>query len=269
MPDLALFLSHSHADRALAQDVADFLRVALRLGFEEIRCTSAKGYKLPGGAHTETQLRREVHEAGVVVGLLSRASLDSLYVAFELGARWGAERPLVPLFAPGFDASELEGPLSATNGLRADDPADLHQLVRDLARMLDRTPESPSAYQRNLDAVLAYDASQPTEAATEPAPRPTRSSRKLTASPDDFADADRVIRSHCEAEHGDDYSLLDFCIRQQERALEELKRGAPGDIPAEAFASIRARAAREHPADYAMRRFVEKQQIDAYRRTHG
>lgn len=85
---IQVFLSHSASDAALAQSVADFLRAALNLAAGEIRCTSVPGYKLPGGAHTEEQLRREVRESGVLVGLLSAASLESLYVAFELGARW-------------------------------------------------------------------------------------------------------------------------------------------------------------------------------------
>ncbi len=269
MPHLALFLSHSSADADLARDLADFLRVALRLGFEEVRCTSAPGYKLPGGVHTETQLKQEVYQAGAVVGLLSSASLDSLYVAFELGARWGADKPLFPLFAPGFDAGGLSGPLSATNGLRADDTADLHQLVRDLGRTLDRTPEDAAAYQRALDAVLTHTDDHDSAAAFESALADNAPSPNSTARADDFADAERIIREHCEAEHRDDYRMLDYCIRQQREAVEALRQGAPPDVPADVFAQIRARAAREYPADYQMRRYAEKQQIEAYRRTHS
>ena len=278
MPDkLALFISHSSADEDLARDIADFLRIALRLQFEEVRCTTVPGYKLAGGVHTETVLKREVHEAGVVVGLLSKASLDSLYVAFELGARWGVGKPLFPLFAPGFDASDLRGPLSATNGLRADVAADLHQLVRDISRKLDCEKEDASAYQRNLDAVLAHAGDANRASASEnvqkspkqkvPANESTDPKRDVSA--DDFADAEQIIREHCEAKHGDDYSLLDYCIRQQSEAVEDLKQGAPSHIPNEVFAKIRARFAREHPTDYEMRRYLEKQEFDAYRRTRS
>ncbi len=81
---------------------------------------------------TRTQrLRLEVHEAVAFVGVISASSLRSLYVAFELGGRWGAKRPLFPLLAPGTDPSILEGPLLSLNALSSANRAQLHQLISD------------------------------------------------------------------------------------------------------------------------------------------
>ena len=55
----------------------------------EIRCTSLDGFRLAGGANTVTELKREVRDAKAFIGVISPASLDSIFVAFELGARWG------------------------------------------------------------------------------------------------------------------------------------------------------------------------------------
>ena len=86
---IKIFISHSSRDIALAKPVIDLLRLALNLSDEEIRCTSVPGYKLPGGAETDQQIRKELLAAPVFIGLVTDAGLASIYVLFELGARWG------------------------------------------------------------------------------------------------------------------------------------------------------------------------------------
>jgi hypothetical protein len=56
----------------------------------QIRCSRVDGYRLPVGVDTQVKLREEVNAAKVVVGLITPSSLNSHYVMFELGARWGA-----------------------------------------------------------------------------------------------------------------------------------------------------------------------------------
>ena len=155
MPEslIKLFISHSSKDEVVAEQFVELLRAALHLRADEIRCTSVDGYRLPGGAHTEEQLRREVMEAAVCIGLISSASLDSLYVAFELGARWGANRPLIPLLAPGVEPGILRGPLGGRNALHCTRPQ-LYQLVEDVARHLGTQPASPAAYERYVARIV-------------------------------------------------------------------------------------------------------------------
>jgi hypothetical protein len=152
---IRLFLSHASVDAPLAELVARLFRSALGLTPETIRCTSVDGYRLPGGADTDEQLRIEVHQAEVLVGIISVASLDSLYVAFELGARWGANKSLIPLMAPGVSPSAMKGPLGGKNALRSDSAGQLQQLVSDVGKQLALTPYPPASYQSDIDAILA------------------------------------------------------------------------------------------------------------------
>jgi len=155
-PILKLFVSHSSKDVELVRLLVTLLRSALNLSAKEIRCTSVDGYRLPGGADTVEQLRREVHDAQAFVGVISAASLESMYVTFELGARWGAQKHLLPILTPGADPSILSGPLSGINALRCDNAAQIHQLINDLGTELAVKVEPASVYQLQIDEILQY-----------------------------------------------------------------------------------------------------------------
>ncbi len=152
---LAVFISHSGKDEKLAAALVELLRSALNIPAEQIRCTSVNGYRLPHGAETEDRLREEVHNAKAFIGLITPSSIASAYVMFELGARWGARLHLAPLLGAGADSTYLRGPLSSLNALNCNDAAQVHQMVDDLARVLDVTERtSPAAYQRHIDQLV-------------------------------------------------------------------------------------------------------------------
>lgn len=161
---LKVFVSHSSQDSRLAGAIATLLRVALSLQSHEIRCTSVDGYRLRGGSDTEEQLRDELLEAPVVVGLISKSSFDSAYVLFELGARWGTRRQLIPLLSPGTSAAILKGPIASLNALRSE-PASLHQFVTEIAAILSMPIEPPAAYQGFIDQIVSM---KPHEASSDP-----------------------------------------------------------------------------------------------------
>jgi len=152
---IRLFISHSSKDKQLAEKLVELLKNALRLASQEIRCTTVDGYRLPGGAKTSDQLKREVRESDAFIGLISTAVADSMYVLFELGARWGSNRHLLPLLANGVSSDILKGPLSELNALSCDNTAQLHQLVQDIANILEIDPENPAVYQRYINEILA------------------------------------------------------------------------------------------------------------------
>jgi len=108
---IKLFISHSSKDQELAEKLTELVKNALRLSSDEIRCTTIDGYRLPGGAKTNEQIKREVRESIAFIGLISTAAADSMYVLFELGTRWGSDKNLLPLLAHGVSPDILKGPL--------------------------------------------------------------------------------------------------------------------------------------------------------------
>jgi hypothetical protein len=164
---LWVFVSHSSKDTDLALALIELLKAALALTADKILCSSVDGYRLPVGVHTEGQLREEVNAAKIVVGLITPSSLSSYYVMFELGARWGANLFLAPLLA-GVKARDLSGPLSLLNALSANNEAQIHQLLADIAKQLGLTPQNTASYLRNVSAVKAL-----ADAVVTPNPKPT------------------------------------------------------------------------------------------------
>lgn len=266
-----LFISHSSDDADLAALIVRLFSQALGLRSQNIRCTSVDGYRLPGGADADEQLRDEALGAECFVGMLSSQSLSSAYVLFELGARWGAKKHLVPLLAPGMKAHALRGPLKGLNALSSDSSSELHQLVQELGAALKVEVESPAVYQRDLEAVVYYSTTRevpvPAPPLAEASATPTTGVPKAHPE-DDYAEADEVTERNCEREWPDDYNMRAHCLKQQQSAVAELRAREPADVPEEVFRQIRRKCAREWPDDYNMRNYSEEQQIAAYRKLH-
>lgn len=154
MTELDVFISHSSRDEEIAKRLITLIRSALNLPSQSIRCTSVDGYRLPTGISTDEMLRQEIYHSKTFIGLLTPNSVASVYVLFELGARWGAQKPLLPLLARGADNTYLKGPLSAINALSCDNPAQLHQFVEDLAGLLGKQTDRPAAYEKFIAEVI-------------------------------------------------------------------------------------------------------------------
>lgn len=149
-----IFISHSGADADLAEILVDLLRAALNISHEKIRCTSVDGYRLPAGASTDDQLKQEVRFATCFIALLTPTSLKSPYVLFELGARWGAELPFLPLLARGITGGLLGPPLSGLNALSCASASQIHQLLADTASTLHQTLNNPATYEKYVQRLL-------------------------------------------------------------------------------------------------------------------
>ena len=128
---------------------------ALKLPAREIRCSSVDGYRLTVGADTDEHLRHEIDAATAFVGIITKASLQSAYVMFELGARWGAKKHLAPVLARSADDASLSGPLHGINALDIRERNQVLQLVEDLAACLKRVLEPAPSFQKAVDAVVA------------------------------------------------------------------------------------------------------------------
>jgi hypothetical protein len=260
---IKIFISHCAEDSAIAQSLAELFHSSLRLSKSDIRCTSVDGYRLPVGANTDEQLRREVLDAPVLVGLISHHSFESAYVLFELGARWGKNASLAPLLAPGVSTSILKGPISSLNALSCDSSSQIHQLVHDIASQLSITPEPPASYQTLVEAVSKARSS------VLPAPSssvPVLSSPSAHSTDDEYAGADEIISRHCEGQWQNDYAMRSYCEDEQRNAVEGLKHQAHDDIPPQVFEHIRSAAAAQWHDDFAMRLYTENEQLEAFRK---
>jgi hypothetical protein len=145
-----VLISHSSKDMELASALVEFLRAGLLIN--RIRCSSVDGFRLPAGVQTDSQLRAEVNSTNVLIGLITPNSLASAYVMFELGARWGAGSFMIPLLA-GVTPDEIRGPLSGLNALSASNDSQLHQLLADIANVLEIAVQNPASYAKQLSVV--------------------------------------------------------------------------------------------------------------------
>src|SRR5258708_38567400 len=178
---ILVFISHSSKDADLALALIELLKAGLGILSHQIRCSSVDGYRLPVGVNTEGKLREEVNAAKVVVGLITRSSLSSAFVMFELGARWGANQFLAPLLA-GVKPSDLSGPLSLLNALSSDNEAQLHQLLEDVSKRLGVQLQNAASYVRYISAVrrLSENLAAPSILKSEtsaPEPQPQRAKK--------------------------------------------------------------------------------------------
>jgi Mu transposase-like protein/TIR domain-containing protein len=273
-----VFISHSNEDAPLAEMLVDLLRSALNLGAETIRASSVDGYRLPGGAEVDEQLRDELLGAPIFIGIVSPLSLSSAYVLFELGARWGAGTQLIPLLAPGMTAHALPGPIAGLNALRCESPPQLHQLVQQVGKVLRTISESPAVYQAKIDAIASLGVAagavrgpRNSEAGAEPRESKNGTSAEgpsdRAVGDDDYSDAEVMIRHHCDAAWPEDYSMRAYCVQEQRKALAVLRKGTPQGVPSEVFGQIRRRCAAEWPDDYAMRAYCEGRQVEGYKQT--
>lgn len=262
-----IFISHSRVDFELAGLLADLFRSALSLSAKEIRCTSVDGYRLPAGANTDEQLRREVLEAPVLVGVLSQASFESAYVLFELGARWGKNAYLAPLLAPGVAGSILRGPISNLNALVSTSAAQVHQLVSDVAAQLAIIPEPPEVFHNLVERITSLS--------------PVRKEPRIRAQPvgerhstsneaaDEYPDAENLIRQRCQERWPDDFEMRAYCEEKQRQALAKLRHPNRTDVPEDVFRRIREKAVGKWPEDFEMQQYEEQKQLEAYQKLHG
>lgn len=149
---VGIFISHASRDGAVAKALADLFRDALSLSAGAIRCTTIDEYALDAGAETDDALREEIASSAVFVAILTLASLRSHYVLFELGARWGSDRPhFLPLVAGALEPKMIPQPLSARNARDLRSVADIHRVLKNVAGALDRPLEDASSYANAID----------------------------------------------------------------------------------------------------------------------
>lgn len=142
---ISIFISHSGTDAKLAKALIDLIQAAVVVPDSAIRCTSVDGYKLDGGDDAPGVLRSNLRDCSVVLGQLTKASLNSSYVLMELGAAWAFEKTAIPLLGPGVAFQDLPGPFRDIHALKMDSDSDMAGLIDTLVKRtgLSRTNNSP------------------------------------------------------------------------------------------------------------------------------
>ena len=265
---IKIFISHSSTDNELAEALIGLIRDATNLPPDDIRCTSVDGYRLAGGAETDEQLRLEVANSEVFIGILSESSLVSTYVVFELGARWGVKKYLIPLLAPGLDPSRLSNPLSSLNCLSCNSASQLHQLVVEVAKHLGLTPNSPATYQSWISLIQAAGTSSVTE--RQPIQEVMTETSFITIpravnSAVSESEVLQIVQARAAAEHPGDFSTQKYVVDNQINDWRTLQNFADSEVPANILLSILRRAGEDHPDDYSTQLYVVREQIEDWK----
>src|SRR5271165_4485656 len=117
-----VFISHSHADRELAEALVEFLLASLEIAPNNVRCTSVPGHQLAFGRTIAEQLKADINTSSAVMVLLTKTSMGSKWVMFELGASWALGKVVVPILGTSLTIDILPGPLSAYPSVATDSP---------------------------------------------------------------------------------------------------------------------------------------------------
>jgi hypothetical protein len=160
MEPLDIFISHSSEDRDAAEALIDLLESALifpQTG--RIRCTSVDGYRLPTGSETGDTIRQEVSDSKVLIALITPNSMTSVYVLFELGARWHSQKPLYPLTSKGAGVTSLDGPLREINAMDGNEEGQVQKFLEDISSELGLKLNKRSRYGRYIDRLIKLGSS--------------------------------------------------------------------------------------------------------------
>ena len=151
-----IFISHAHEDADIVSSIVDLLLRAFNLSQEDIRCTSVDGFKYPGGVRIEEVLRNEVLNSELLISILTPVSLKSIYVLFELGARWGKERPIIPVLSKGLSPESVrQSPLFALNLIEMSEETHVYQLLEDASKIINVEIAKRSSLHNLIKKVVA------------------------------------------------------------------------------------------------------------------
>ena len=134
--------------------------------------------------------------------LVTPDGLRSNYVLFELGARWGMGKALIPVVARGTRASSLPGTLKAINALDMAESGRINQFVENLAELLEMKIDKASSYQNKVKdlkelsehVAIPDDASTTSAKIVDPAVNASESEILHILYKNDFVDEGSLLR---------------------------------------------------------------------------
>lgn len=123
-----MFLSHAETDAALAQLLHDEIRRA-RPDID-VFVSSVPG-AIPTGSEWRNEIRQQLKAADAYLALLTPASVQRQWVWFESGAAFMSNNLFVGVCAAGLRKSAVPSPLSGTQLLSFDSPAECVQVFKE------------------------------------------------------------------------------------------------------------------------------------------
>jgi TIR domain len=128
--EMKIFVSHAAVDADIAQDLVTLLRLGAGVQHTDIFCSSVPG-NIPNGASFINQILMKLHEAELVIAILSPAYFRSDFCKAEAGAaqvKKVAGQSIFALLVPPIDFKDLDGVLHGAQGGKILNPAALDEL---------------------------------------------------------------------------------------------------------------------------------------------
>ncbi|MFG0245008.1 MAG: TIR domain-containing protein [Phycisphaerales bacterium JB052] len=148
------FISHSSKDKELAHRLVQLIQHAFSLKSSDIRCTSVPGFTHPTGSNTDDWLRTETIHCQCLIALVTPRSITSPYVIFELGARWGTQKPLFPVVGHGLAKGNLPSPLNAINAKNLANRDEVLDLVDDIESSINLPKDKLTVWEQYMDELV-------------------------------------------------------------------------------------------------------------------
>jgi len=152
-----IFISHTESQCNIASNCVDYLLASLSISDDEVRCTSVPGHQLPFGETISEQLKKDISISSAVIALITKESLQSDWVVFELGASWALSKTIILILSPEVSASDLPGPLSGYPCIEInniDASSRIKDSIKAIAKKLDISEESGGKAQSKLEIFI-------------------------------------------------------------------------------------------------------------------
>jgi hypothetical protein len=131
---MPVFVSHSHDDQAAY--------TALCLALDGQRIPRWDVEKMDAGQPLAAQLKTAIQKCEACIFLATRRSLDSRWCLAELGAFWGAGKPVI-IYVADPEITEADHPPQFHGNLWTSDARRLVDTIRPLVRSTDDRAETP------------------------------------------------------------------------------------------------------------------------------
>jgi hypothetical protein len=167
---MRIFISHIHQEAPAASVLKDWFESTFPTRITAF--VSSDPTSLPAGSRWLEHLESELNQTGLLVALLSPASVDRHWLTFEAGCAWIRKIPIIPICHSGLDLLDLPQPLPQFQALNAADPKFGEKLFSAIAQhaKLGRSPRvAHSEFQNEFShAAASCVASQEQASPTSP-----------------------------------------------------------------------------------------------------